>query len=923
MTEYQSMEADPLITDKTAGGGDEEAFVPKACFEDHFSLDCPSDQVRFRTNAVRVYGSGTQQFQIVESKDSLKAKVTSDGSSGLSTLRAWYALVAVLMMGFLLIFCLQVLLFLFVSLVMEGGLSSKQKLNVFHLLGAILSIPVFIYGLASALTMASEFVLDTWGGHQFFRSILRWSAVFIDWYSFFAFLGIPLGVMVFEMFHSEHFWERTALTWFVCVGVSYCLFCLGVFVLEIWGSLELLSHHPDYALIELNIKQVGKFLKRAILLRQLHTYCGVRTRTFFIEGSQALPTPNDSYDESHLADHEFSKESISWYCRFTQKLSDDWFLEYPRPKRQFNIEDVLDREVFVTDSTWSLEKLFCRRSKARTVMVVNGPSAVEDSQVVSSFLCAVIGNGFGVVVFAALLTWGGMPILGVIVLTVVLIFANRNTVIRVYNMYDSYNDVRKRRTDTHGTSETMYQVTETHRLTRPSEKLCWILFGCELFLLFVFPLWMLCDVGNRAIAVLFAILGSFSACRHYFNVPVVLTELGSLDLLEGKFIRGVAEDRDPVAVKEEDWREKNRLSKIVARISQGSRRDTWIGVIGALVIIFMFLFLSAFGGGSNSGAEADTSNLIQDFRYPGVDGIHYPTCSLTSDFAIPGSNETSLADYAYIAGIAYTAPESMPDVLDKWFGEGVAVDQNDFVMKYRESLKSDSAVHYKLITFPSNPEFAIVSIRGTNNGWDMISDAQLWSASWLAQQVRAMLPFGEIWNPILEELVEMIGVLQNDSLKKVAFYVQTSNFVKWLKDNDKFDMLRVTGHSLGGGLAMITGAQTQTPAVGLSGPNTIITRKTLFPPVTVENLDKYTFNIIPDRDPVPAIDDPAKNMQKIHCLAPANNFVDCHTSTRSLCEIQYTCGSGNRPTLCDCALYFGYPEPEPTGDRTFKEACPL
>lgn len=120
---------------------------------------------------------------------------------------------------------------------------------------------------------------------------------------------------------------------------------------------------------------------------------------------------------------------------------------------------------------------------------------------------------------------------------------------------------------------------------------------------------------------------------------------------------------------------------------------------------------------------------------------------------------------------------------------------------------------------------------------------------------------------------------------------------------------------------MITGAQTQTPAIGLSGPNTIITRRTLSPPVTVDNLNKYTFNIIPDRDPVPAIDDPAKNYQRIACLADPNNFVDCHTSTRSLCDILYTCGSHDRPVLCDCVA-FGYPEPEPTGDRTFAEACP-
>jgi hypothetical protein len=122
-------------------------------------------------------------------------------------------------------------------------------------------------------------------------------------------------------------------------------------------------------------------------------------------------------------------------------------------------------------------------------------------------------------------------------------------------------------------------------------------------------------------------------------------------------------------------------------------------------------------------------------------------------------------------------------------------------------------------------------------------------------------------------------------------------------------------------LAMITGAQMQIPAIALSGPNTIISRDTLFPPVTIENLNKYTFNIVPDRDVVPMIDDLAKNVQRISCLADSNNFIDCHTSLRSLCDILYTCGTGPRPALCDCALYYGYPEPEAIGNRTFTEAC--
>ena len=73
MTDYQSMsqdEADPLITKSAA-----EDFTPSAKFEDHFSLETKSDQIRFRTNAVRVYTSGTQQFQIVETSRGLKAKV--------------------------------------------------------------------------------------------------------------------------------------------------------------------------------------------------------------------------------------------------------------------------------------------------------------------------------------------------------------------------------------------------------------------------------------------------------------------------------------------------------------------------------------------------------------------------------------------------------------------------------------------------------------------------------------------------------------------------------------------------------------------------------------------------------------------------------------------------------------------------------
>ena len=49
---------------------------------------------------------------------------------------------------------------------------------------------------------------------------------------------------------------------------------------------------------------------------------------------------------------------------------------------------------------------------------------------------------------------------------------------------------------------------------------------------------------------------------------------------------------------------------------------------------------------------------------------------------------------------------------------------------------------------------------------------------------------------------------------------------------------------------MITGAQTQRPAVALSGPNNVLSRKSFSPSLSKEDLDRLTFNIIPDRDPV-------------------------------------------------------------------------
>lgn len=152
-----------------------------------------------------------------------------------------------------------------------------------------------------------------------------------------------------------------------------------------------------------------------------------------------------------------------------------------------------------------------------------------------------------------------------------------------------------------------------------------------------------------------------------------------------------------------------------------------------------------------------------------------------------------------------------------------------------------------------------------------LPDAQLWSAAASFQILRFFFPFGDIFSPIFDELVKAINWLESDSIKRVSFYIETTAFVQSLRKSGNYGAIQVTGHSLGGGLAIITGAQTGVPAVALSGPNAMISRKSFDPPVNVDALNTKTFNIVPARDPVAMFDDKAQLFQNIECRAPYNS----------------------------------------------------
>ena len=203
---------------------------------------------------------------------------------------------------------------------------------------------------------------------------------------------------------------------------------------------------------------------------------------------------------------------------------------------------------------------------------------------------------------------------------------------------------------------------------------------------------------------------------------------------------------------------------------------------------------------------------------------------------------TLVVDYAFLAGLAYRSPNNTQEDLDGWFGPGIAVDNIDTVEMYRSDYNVTSAVSFKLVTFPDSGNFAYVLIRGTTNNWDMLTDAQLWSAAALLQIHRELLPVGAVWTPILDQLIRAITKIESTSIESVSFYKDTTAFVNFINNQTTTYLgVSVTGHSLGGGLSIITGAQTGVPAVALSGPNAMLSRRSFDPPITQEDLDSKTF----------------------------------------------------------------------------------
>lgn len=701
--------------------------------------------------------------------------------------------------------------------------------------------------------------------------------------------------------------------------LGFLTFCALAFYHEVKLCLDLTRlQHPE--------ARNAQLLRHAVLATLTQRYCGVEDRHFLVRKAELTA--------STLGEGRPTRVSRSIVTRIRSLSKNPFFYSIDPPDRRYSIDELQETSEVVTSQSWSLDKACCGLRSQSSQYAVAGPDALESRQARSGLACALVGIHLGALFAIAMLYAAGVAkgAAGIIIVYVlVLVLIGAPCLWSAYQVYRASAVPPDEDIENEDEDEVL-RTRASFTVVKPKEWYCWSRLVLALVFFFLWPAVSFFAQGLPKSGMLFLFTGIFSGVRLNLDAGSILREQQS-SLGEVKF---VDESDDDDKSSRRQMLARARTAQVLAYITNS--RFYLIFIVAFAVLGSYFIYWSATSVGSGEDYNTQTGRepirLLDDFYWPRQnDTMLYPNCQLTDQFAIPGQavDNTYAMDYNLLAGIAYEVPEVTKYVMDRWFLQsGVAVDEVDFVNQWRQdSGNSEQQVSFKLFSFPSSPGVGILSIRGTETPMDRLFNSQLYLGSVLTAVVRTLMPFSWLWDPIYEDLLVSTSWVVSDNLAKSDYYRITTEFANDLTRNNytydgkSFQWLRTTGVSLGGGLALITGAQSDAYAFAYSGPNPTLARKTWNPPISMQQLKEKVINIKPDNDMVSSIGDLVPNHQLVQCRDWPAEVYNCHSFWRIFCEYLYSCGSpeDRAGVLCICVARWGYPKPLAKGNRTFEDAC--
>mmetsp|Transcript_27647 Transcript_27647/g.55452 ORF Transcript_27647/g.55452 Transcript_27647/m.55452 type:complete len:952 (-) Transcript_27647:656-3511(-) len=900
-----------------------------AAYESDYSLRIPISNVRFRGSQLHVIDTDHDQLILKQQlgNDEKKHNKTtlvkrlSPITFAQRAIRIGYSLITIIFVGFLFVFCCEVLLFLGIALPVSAN--EAWSIPQMHLFSTLLSIPVLLYGLTSLMTMGCAFVIDAHRGGALFRSTAMEIIYLI------VFLIAPMTTaMICLMAQSEEPWRITSLVWAILILITFAGWALAVTYKQMKACFLLVDKcFPLEEEEPNNFKRFMKIANRALLITQTKRYSGTKRQRYLVAGDDLTKT----YTESQLTPVETRTGCFSRLVSLKCCSKINTFESVDPPKKLLESDEIMGYQPVMTKTNWSMQKYWCAGSSHQSALLVTGgSSALSSEQMKFSVLCTVTSVILASLLFIGVLVWMEMGLVIYLLVAVIALlccvfpmFRNSREMLKLYDELKENNDDEE---DNERGGKTMMNVWERVIISEPKPWLCYAFVAFEVVFFFIWPFISMLVLKNYPIAGVFFVLGFFDFLWRYFDASSVLAKYGTISDAAELF----NEEYDGVT-----HAHRYRFSQIVGGIIRNKGRLVWTWIFVFVFLVVWFMLSASQSSSATITAEQRGPRppilLLNDFYYPGVNTLAYPTCKLTKGFEFPvvdgqsAKNVSSdLGDYAFLSAMAYERESINQYTLQEWFGGGV-IDEVDYVKKWREESGTQSSpVYFKLFSAPELNS-AVVSVRGSETMFDWLSNLHLWFASGVAQCVKWLTPFGWIWTPIIPDLLEVVNsVVESQKLKEQGYYVITSQFVNAVRagyGGANYTNVFITGASLGGGVAMISGAQTGTPTVSISGPGPLLPRKIFHPPLTVESIDSNVYNFIPERDYIARLGGRPMFYQNAMCIASNNNLFGCHSMWRSFCEINYRCGSNGRPVACRCVERFGYPKPIQNGTRTFEEAC--
>jgi hypothetical protein len=599
------------------------------------------------------------------------------------------------------------------------------------------------------------------------RTLFGTDQLVTEWICVIAFILIPGITAIGTMFASStKWWEITLMAWFSSVMLLLLCNSAATIFREVQESISLndeldkrdkikqaIEAQPPAAAAEGGVGDDntetanGHWLRivvNSILRRERAALQGVEHSCFLVQGQAITPIEGADDDEDYYVLKTLSR-SVSPYSKLVSSdcLNDLVFTKVYPPERLYSTDEVLGSVPVITRNTWSLEKFFCRPSSTRAVTVVTGPSAVQLRQVRSSLACGILGNLIIILLLVAFCVWMELHkilLVAAVVLVglyfmVPFIISERQNYAVIKDMESAQNAANN--ADNEG-DDGVYRVSETRRISQPKKWCCWTKFALEISLFFLWPIVYLFVSGSIAVGFVFLFGGFLMVVRYYFSAQTALEELGPIENLpipsSAKLGKKGHED-GPTRT----WRKRARLAEIIKKIG---KTGGWGIAILVFVVVYLILVLSATIESTGSTTVDDTpdttlvtNNLLPDFVYEPQPGQQYPACQMQKGLQLSANTSSNLIDYGFLGWLPYVSGSGNRQmILNGWFGEGVARDRSDIVNDFRaENAIEGSPVSYSLITFPEVPNFGVVCIRGTQSSWDALADAQLWSATILAQ----------------------------------------------------------------------------------------------------------------------------------------------------------------------------------------------